>query len=124
MTAVPGLRPKFPLMMVLPVLVTAEAPRTPKLSVVPSGGAVATASAESVRVKKRSAANPTLARRLRYLTFILNLAFSSQNTLKGVAYTFLRWGKPVTRTARLERFVEVLDCAHARYAVRATGSRP
>ena len=61
MTALPGLRPKSPLMMLLPVLVTVEPPNSPKLCVVPSGGAVATARAESVCANKSSATNPRLA---------------------------------------------------------------
>src|SRR5712664_1484962 len=38
-TAVPGLTPKSPVMIVGPVLVTVEAPRTAKLCAEPSGGA-------------------------------------------------------------------------------------
>jgi hypothetical protein len=58
-------------MMVLPVLVTVEPARTPKLCAVPSGGAVAIASAESGCANKRSAANPMAARTLKDLLFIL-----------------------------------------------------
>jgi hypothetical protein len=58
------------MMTVGPVLVTAEAPRTPKLVAWPSGGAV-TASAELVCANKRIAANPTLISDNFILLFIL-----------------------------------------------------
>jgi hypothetical protein len=58
-------------MMVLPVLVTVEPARTPKVCAVPSGGAVAMARAESDCANKRSAANPMVAKTLKYSLFIL-----------------------------------------------------
>jgi hypothetical protein len=57
--------------MVLPVLVTVEPARTPKVCAVPSGGAVAIARAESGCANKRSVANPTVVKTLKYLLFIL-----------------------------------------------------
>src|SRR6476660_8013677 len=42
-TEVPGLRPRSPLMTVGPVLVTVEAPTTPKVEATPRGGATAMA---------------------------------------------------------------------------------
>jgi len=69
-TALPGLTPRSPVMMLEPVLVTVEPPRTAKLCAVPSDGAVwATAGEEP----KSSPTNPTLATRLKQVRFILHL---------------------------------------------------
>ena len=58
MTALPGLTPRSPVMMLEPVLVTVEPPNTAKLCAEPSDGAVCANAAEA---PQRSAANPTLA---------------------------------------------------------------
>ena len=59
-TAVPGERPRSPLMMVGPVLVTVEKPRTPKLAAAPRVGATASGAADALKkglpVAGRSAA--------------------------------------------------------------------
>src|SRR6185436_2222122 len=65
-TALPGLTPRSPATMLGPVLVTVEPPRTPKLAAVPSDWA------NAGEEPKRNAANPTLAKSLEYLRFILS----------------------------------------------------
>ena len=66
MTAEPGLTPRFPVMMLEPVLVTVWPPSTAKLCSVPSGGAAA-AAADSVlaRPAVRSTLLPLHAARMR-----------------------------------------------------------
>src|SRR5665811_2258297 len=65
-TAVPGLTPRFPTMMLEPVLVTVEPPRTPKLAAVPS-----VIWANAGEAAKTRAANPMLARRLKLLVLYI-----------------------------------------------------
>ena len=69
MIAVPGLTPRSPLTVLVPVLVTVEPPRTAKLCAVPSDGADWASAREG---PQRSAANPTLATRLTCLGFMLH----------------------------------------------------
>jgi len=57
-TAVPGLTPRSPVIVLRPVLVTVEAPRTAKLCAEPSDGLWARAGDDP----SRRAANPRLAR--------------------------------------------------------------
>jgi len=81
-------------MVLLPVLVTVEPARTPKLCVVPNGGAVATASAGLVCTNKRSVVNPTLATSFNPLRSILNLHLATpSDTQKCEDSALIAFGK-------------------------------
>ncbi len=58
-TALPGLTPRFPLMMLAPVLVTVVPARTPKLPAVPRPGAVAASAGACVATSRATVAAAT-----------------------------------------------------------------
>lgn len=70
--AVPGKMPRSPVTTLGPVLLTAEAPRTPKLCAVPNEGAVAANAKEG---PQRIATNPTSTNNVQCLRVILNPSF-------------------------------------------------
>ena len=58
-TALPGLTPRFPLIMLGPVLVTVVAAKTPKLPAVPRPGAVAASAGACVATSRATVAAAT-----------------------------------------------------------------
>ena len=84
MIEVPGLRPKSPLMVLDPVLVTVEPPKTAKLSAVPSIDA-----ANPEEGEQRSAASATIAESVMYLYFISNPPFSYSESSLNIFVLYL-----------------------------------